>query len=225
MLTKRRHAGSVGDELPELMSAWVHAWTRSRQTALPTHTSYGLRYEVGDSLGTVRRVPIDPSLPSLLEAVADSGPGASCIKLVGDPAIWRPRFPRTWDPDGDQWLMQGVMQSDVPQVPEGYQLSVRETSGRVEVTLTDSLGCLAASGQAGIHIGWAVPDLISTHPAHRRRGLGKVVMAEIHRAVMRQGADQALLVATPDGRYLYSSLGYRVVSPVTAAYLHRPISC
>jgi predicted GNAT family acetyltransferase len=65
----------------------------------------------------------------------------------------------------------------------------------------------------------AVIDVVETDPAHRRRGLGSVVMAELSRAAADRGAVRAVLVATEAGRALYEKLGWRVESPITAAHL------
>lgn len=60
-------------------------------------------------------------------------------------------------------------------------------------------------------------DQVVTEPAHRRRGLGRTVMAALERAAVERGVVRGVLVATEDGLGLYGSLGWTVDSPVTAA--------
>ncbi|MDO3701713.1 GNAT family N-acetyltransferase [Micromonospora sp. C28SCA-DRY-2] len=57
------------------------------------------------------------------------------------------------------------------------------------------------------------PDL-----AHRRRGLGSVVMAALHRHAARRGARTGILVATDEGRALYQRLGWVVHTEVSGAF-------
>jgi GNAT superfamily N-acetyltransferase len=50
----------------------------------------------------------------------------------------------------------------------------------------------------------AIMHDIRTDPAHRRRGLGSVVMASLSSRARRRGAATGLLMATPEGGYLYT---------------------
>lgn len=56
---------------------------------------------------------------------------------------------------------------------------------------------------------------VYTEPAHRRRGLARLVMETIHAWCRANGLTSALLNASADGRPLYESLGYALtVSPL-----------
>lgn len=74
-------------------------------------------------------------------------------------------------------------------------------------------------GLAGRH---AIFDQVVTSPAHRRLGLGRHAMAQLSQAAQARGAESGLLVATEDGRALYTSLGWRVESLMTAASVGEP---
>ncbi|MCB5911191.1 GNAT family N-acetyltransferase [Streptomyces pinistramenti] len=63
----------------------------------------------------------------------------------------------------------------------------------------------------------AVFDMIGTAAGHRRRGLGRLVMAALAARAAAAGATQGVLVASPEGRALYEALGWELRAPVTAA--------
>jgi len=61
---------------------------------------------------------------------------------------------------------------------------------------------------------------IYTEPAHRRRGLARLVMEAIHAWCRQAGITTAALNSSTDGRPLYESLGYRVrTNPMMMAVL------
>nr|WP_308429779.1 GNAT family N-acetyltransferase [Streptomyces ruber] len=63
----------------------------------------------------------------------------------------------------------------------------------------------------------AVADQVETSAAHRRRGLGTLVMRTLGRAAFEQGARTGVLAGTPDGRAPYESPGRRVEAPLASA--------
>lgn len=66
-----------------------------------------------------------------------------------------------------------------------------------------------------------VYDRIITDPDHRRRGLGRALMQTLHDARHNLSATE-LLVATEDGRTLYSALGWTTISPYSTASIVSP---
>lgn len=80
-------------------------------------------------------------------------------------------------------------------------------------------GELAASGRVAVHAGSAVFDQIVTEAAHRRLGLGTVVMLNLDAVAVKAGVTNRLLVATEAGRALYERLGWAVLAPWTTAVL------
>ena len=100
-------------------------------------------------------------------------------------------------------------------LPTGYRLTVEPDPPRLKVSITDSRGEPAARGGSAVVEGLAVFDQIRTHEPHRRRGLARVVMAVLQGAAFRQGVRQGGLVATPDGRALYHSMGWQLHSLYT----------
>ncbi|WP_157979857.1 GNAT family N-acetyltransferase [Kribbella monticola] len=81
--------------------------------------------------------------------------------------------------------------------------------GAVElVRVVDPAGAVAARGMAAVVGTDAVMHDIHTDPAHRRRGLGSVVMSTLSLRAVELGATTGLLMATADGVQLYRRLGW-----------------
>ncbi|MGW6914512.1 GNAT family N-acetyltransferase [Kitasatospora sp. NPDC054939] len=75
----------------------------------------------------------------------------------------------------------------------------------------------AASGMAGVLGANAVAHRIRTHENHRRRGLASAVMAELCTRAAALGAVNGLLIASADGRRLYTALGWTARAAVLSA--------
>jgi predicted GNAT family N-acyltransferase len=91
----------------------------------------------------------------------------------------------------------------------------------VGVCIFSDDGRLAASGYAAETSEAFIYDRIVTDAYHRRKGLGHAVMATL-RSAKRNSANPELLVATEDGKALYSTLGWRIVSPYSTAAVPHP---
>lgn len=150
-------------------------------------------------------------------------------------AAWRRRDPWVSVPTGDpgrvsdrlrehgyacavvpEWLMRIPLATQRPtRLPEGYrwETDVATDGGLLQVRLLHGTDP-AASGQVGLVEGWAVPDLITTERAHRRRGLGGALMTLLADAARDRGATDGALVASEEGRLLYRTLGWHLVSAV-----------
>lgn len=111
---------------------------------------------------------------------------------------------------------------------DGLVQVAAEIDGRVQLTTeVDGLtqvsieidGVVAARGQVAVWGAYATFDQIVTEPAYRRRGLGSVVMQALSTAATKQGARTGVLVATDDGRALYTRLGWELVSTLNVAWI------
>ncbi|GAA0582652.1 hypothetical protein GCM10010172_79740 [Paractinoplanes ferrugineus] len=98
-----------------------------------------------------------------------------------------------------------------------YRAQTRVEDGVVTVEVLDESGAVGAGGTAGLSGTDAVADRIATDPAHRRRGLGSVVMGGLAGAALEHGAETGLLIASDDGQHLYRTLGWRPVADVLIA--------
>lgn len=105
-----------------------------------------------------------------------------------------------------------------PQPADGTYGLVRSTDGPLEyVRLLAPDGTVAAHGMAAIVGTDAVMHDIQTDPAHRRRGLGSVVMGTLAGRAIERGADTGLLMATTDGFGLYTKLGWTAEATMVTA--------
>lgn len=99
--------------------------------------------------------------------------------------------------------------------PTGY--SVRVTGGPVVEVEVLADGEVAASGLMAVVGRDAVAHRIETAEAHRRRGLGSVVMGTLAREAVRDGATAGLLFSSTEGVHLYRSLGWEKISDLVVA--------
>jgi GNAT superfamily N-acetyltransferase len=110
-----------------------------------------------------------------------------------------------------------ILGATAASVPDDYCLESRcLLAGRVAEVYSPA-GELAASGRVFLVGETAVFDRIETDLAHRRRGLGRTIMSELARLAFQDGASRGALVATPDGRALYSAMGWQLHSLYTTA--------
>jgi GNAT superfamily N-acetyltransferase len=110
-----------------------------------------------------------------------------------------------------EWkLLMSIGLRDHPDAAAASEYRVeRTTSGALDyVRILAAEGTVAARGMAAVVGADAVMHDIHTEPAHRRRGLGSVVMAELARRAVARGATTGLLMATADGAQLYRRLGW-----------------
>jgi GNAT superfamily N-acetyltransferase len=92
--------------------------------------------------------------------------------------------------------------------PPQYALEVVADGAIERVRVLDRYGAVAARGMTAITGADAVMHDVLTDPAHRRRGLGSVVMGELALRAGARGADTGLLMATVEGGHLYRRLGW-----------------
>ncbi|MFG1820279.1 GNAT family N-acetyltransferase [Kribbella sp. NPDC049174] len=95
-----------------------------------------------------------------------------------------------------------------PSGDEPYELEITSAGPLEYVRILAVDGTIAARGMASIVDNDAVMHDIQTDPAHRRRGLGSVVMGALSRRAVERGADSGLLMATVEGVHLYRTLGW-----------------
>ena len=112
-------------------------------------------------------------------------------------------------PFDDQKVLMSIDLADHPQPepPASYELAT-ETDESLEYVRLLHEGEVAARGMVAIVDNDAVMHDIHTDPAHRRRGLGSVVMGALSRRAVDHGARAGLLMATTEGVHLYTKLGW-----------------
>ncbi|RZS40863.1 acetyltransferase (GNAT) family protein [Herbihabitans rhizosphaerae] len=204
---------------PGVLHAWGRGWAVSRATPPPVAVPGGFRIDVGLP-GHVARyllptVDVDTLLP-LIAAITEPG---TWLKVCAPEPVVRPLLPAGWTVHAPEYLMTATLRSPAVSAPDGYTLATTVTGGAIDVVVRDPAGVLAASGRAGCDGPTAVIDQVETAPEHRRRGLGRVVMAALADQAARIGAVDGVLVATSDGHALYEALGWSTRSHVTPAVL------
>ncbi|GAA3144917.1 ribosomal protein S18 acetylase RimI-like enzyme [Kribbella aluminosa] len=112
---------------------------------------------------------------------------------------------------------QGVQRAQVGQAGDGYRLRLGSDGPLEYVHLLTWDGAVAAHGMAAIVGSDAVMHDIQTDPAHRRRGLGSVVMGALAGRGIERGARTGLLMATTDGFHLYRRLGWTAEATMVTA--------
>jgi len=213
-----RPTAEAPETLEEIVAAWVEGWTRSRGTPAPTPAYGGLRVEVGLPDQKARYVFAGPSA-GVAQAAREIEAPHVLIKVCAPPEAVEPLLSEGWELQPVGFLMTtGDLARPAPRRADGYRYEIEVAPGGYVVTAhAEWNGEAAASGRAFLAGAVAVFDQIVTDPDHRRRGLGRAVMHELALAAAQAGATRGALVATPDGQALYSTLGWRLVSPLTTA--------
>jgi GNAT superfamily N-acetyltransferase len=105
--------------------------------------------------------------------------------------------------------LMSIALADHPDATPGPEYRLELSEDRVlRVQVLHRSGEVAARGMAAVVGEDVVMHDIHTDPAHRRRGLGSVVMAALSRRAVELGATTGFLMATYDGVQLYTRLGW-----------------
>ena len=207
---------------PELLRAWLTARSLARSLAPPIDEFGGFRLE-GNSEKEVRRWVFAGPCPGIEMLGRSIREPRHFIKLCGTEGELRGALFEPWAVRGGSWFMglQGEGAA-VPALPPGYDLRASGLGAVTRVEIRSNDGGLAASGYAAETSDAFVYDRIETDRAHRRRGLGRAVMAALQACRRSQSARQ-LLIATAEGERLYSTLGWTKLSPYSTAFLPEAI--
>ena len=125
-------------------------------------------------------------------------------------------MPDEWKVHAPGYFMKATGKHSERTLADGYSVDVRRAGAVVEARVLSDEGAVAASGYAAETRDVFIYDRITTAAEHRRKGLGHVVMATL-RSAKRHPAGPELLVATEDGKALYSTLGWQTISPYSTA--------
>lgn len=217
------------DDVPGLIRCWAAGYALSRDLPPPDEEPWGLRLDVGLPHQRARHV-----LPDADEVTVRKV--AQHIEDAGEPCVWiKTGLPNAtvaallgpdWTPNDPGYLMSTPVRSrePAPPPPAGYTAVQGSQHGVTRIRLLTPDGTEAASGQVALGRGAtvAVVDRIETHPDHRRRGLGSVVVRTLTAAAASAGAGHAVLSASPEGRALYTALGWRFLGPF-GSFIHRAL--
>lgn len=197
--------------------AWAQGWAISRHTPAPIERPGCLQILVGKPEQVTRYVfpRLDPEELRRLVST-EAGPG-TWLKICAPRDSVSSVLSSDWAVHEPEFLMSVPLAGGADPVIGGYRARTERIGALALVKIVAESGELAASGQAAIDGAFATFDQIVTVEAHRRRGLGRLVMSALSNAARDAGARQGVLVATEAGAALYKTLGWALVSPVTAA--------
>ncbi|RKE22846.1 GNAT family N-acetyltransferase [Streptomyces sp. TLI_171] len=215
--------------VPELVRAWISGWTVSRGAADPHPEPWGWSIDVGQARHVWRHVlpaPVEADVRKLTDGTTVPW---TWLKLFAEDEQVMPWIGPGWHQDGPGHLMTRPLRPEQTAVPAGYRVTTWSRGGVVRAMIRTTDGEFAARGQIGLGPATplagrvdvpllAVADQIETAPAHRRRGLGSVLMRTLQNEAHAAGARTALLVGTTEGRALYSSLGWTLRSPMASLW-------
>jgi len=147
------------------------------------------------------------------------------IKVCATPESVKKQLPSHWTTESLGFMMTQLPAQTAakPALADGYRIEVQKKPPLLIAQVTDPTGLVAAKGRVALVDQFAVYDQIETHEHHRRRGLGRVVMHALRETSLSHGVDHGLLVATPDGRALYTTLGWQMHSLYTTAHIRIPV--
>lgn len=206
---------------PDLLWRWVAARSIARGLPLPVPDRGGMRVDTGLPEEVRRYVFAGPE-PGLRELAATIDAPHVYLKVCAAAAELRALLPPRWrlQPAGYLMAHDGPPAAPIPPAP-GYRVELLRDGAVRAARILAADGTTAASGFAAEHDGVFILDRILTDPLHRRRGLGRVLVTALG-SMHRSSAARRVLVATEDGCALYSTLGWRVLSPYSTMVIPPP---
>lgn len=206
-----------------VVQAWITGWALARETSPPLQIAGGFRVDVGWPRQLVRYVfpRCSEEVQRLAAAIVEPW---FFLKVCGGPEDLRPLLPPRWviQPIGYLMTCSVKMPAGSASVPEGYSLKLMDGLPVPLATIHAPSGEVVASGRVALTGDFAIYDRIETHLDHRRRGLASAVVSALAAVAQSRGQTRGVLVATPDGRSLYETLGWRLHSLYTTAVIPGP---
>lgn len=208
-------------DLPDLVVRWQRGWSVARGLAAAVPVPGGLRVRCQQPGRDVEYVALDPSaLPVLAEAVLGEDeitwltvptttPEATAAVLRDSGLVLLKR--------AEQLMAVKLREQSQSALAGPYRLQVHVSGQVVTAVVSHRSGAEGAHGTMGLNGRDAVADRILTAPGHRRRGLARVVMGALAEAAVAAGAGDGILIASEEGRPLYTALGWRPVADVLIA--------
>lgn len=197
---------------------WATARNIARALPVPVADHGGWRVDTR-SPGEDCRYFFAAPVPGLAALAATIDRPRVLIKLCDTRAVLAGLVPAGWVFEVDTWVMEGAPAVPGPLAP-GYRVDRTLEGARATVRIVADDGSLAASGYGGRSRGVFAYDRIVTDDRHRRRGLGRAVIALLGEAALP--GDRHVLIATAMGRALYESIGWCVRSDYTTAFIPEP---
>lgn len=194
-----------------LLFAWLTARSIARELPLPIADHGGWRVETGLPDEIRRYVFAGPTEEIRKLACRIHSPYIP-IKMCGSGEQLLRLLPARWQLLPGRFLMTHEGKPEAYDLPVGYRIdmSTKQVISAARIFARD--GSIAASARAVEYAGVFIVDSVVVAAAHRRRGLGRALMAVLAGTQIEAGA-RRVLVASEDGLKLYLSLGWHIQSP------------
>lgn len=202
-----------------LIGAWLAARSIARGLPAPVEDHGGWRVDSGRPDETRRHVFAQPceGLRALGETIDAPWVALKLCRPADELlALLPPRWRLTND-IGTRVMLRDAIPAGTAEMSSDYALSV-ERRGVVTFARIVAGEEIAASGYAAEHEGVLVYDRIVVTEAHRRRGLGRALMAALGNAGASP-TSREILTATPAGRALYLTIGWHDYSDYSTAMI------
>ncbi|MFC8130763.1 GNAT family N-acetyltransferase [Streptomyces sp. NPDC057302] len=196
----------------ELVETWVAGWAVSRRTPPPVQMPWGFYIAVADRPAEVGRHVLPEVTEFLVRSAAETVTAPrTWMKMPVEPEVIEPWLSPGWVVAYEETghLMVTDLMATEPAWPEGYTVCLETAGAVVYARVLDAAGGQAAQGQMALLGHAAVMDQVQTEDAHRRRGLGQLVMRTLADHALDKGAGLGVLGATDAGRALYETLGWK----------------
>ncbi|GLQ92800.1 GNAT family N-acetyltransferase [Dyella acidisoli] len=201
---------------PKLVFAWQTAHSLARSSPPPVHDRGGFRVDT-HSAKEVKRWVFPQLCAGLHDIAREITAPRHYLKLCGTNDELQSALPARWEIQPANYFMRATATiGETRSLPDGYRMELHQTGPVTQVYVIAPNGDLAANGSAAETTDAFIYDRIETASDHRRKGLGIAVMSTLESARKSFSAPQ-LLVATEDGRSLYTSLGWTVIAPFATA--------
>ena len=206
----------------ELIKKWLNGWSVSRGVSLPVKYKSGFKIEVGWEEQKSRYVfPfLNKDLIDLAESIEEPW---IFLKVCAPCNELTEILPDRWTIQPQGYLMMGENNPEKFEnqlLADGYSMETEVSDDGVYlIKIKDKNNELASSGRVVCIDGWAIYDRTETSQSHQRKGLGSYLFAELQKIAERKGIENNILVATEQGRLLYESLGWKVVSLYTSVVI------
>ncbi len=193
---------------PSLIESWLRARSVARNLPQPVRDQGGLRLDTNLPAEMRRYVFARPG-PGLVELGRSITAPLVFLKLCGPPEQLAALLPAHWRLSPVGYVMTSDATPAAAGLSPGYRMEIHADGPTTEIRILDDRGDLAANGFAAEWDGLFIYDRIVTDAGHRRKGLGRAVMAALG-AARRSPQSRQLLVATEEGRALYATMGWEV---------------
>lgn len=207
---------------PALIARWAEAWAISRAAAPPVERDGGLYIHVGQPEQIGRYIFARPDAETIRPLAAAIDRPLLYLKVCAPADAVRPLLPAGWEIATPGYMMTAplsVMLDRVPALPAEFSFDMTSEGSILFAHVRDSAGEEAARGRIVPMGDLVVFDRIRTAEPYQRRGLGSAIMRRLAIEAEKLGARDAMLCATPEGRHLYTALGWSLHSGYTTASL------